>query len=72
MNGPALALLALAQRVPDPEDVKPGWLGFLVVLLLGVAVVFLAFSFRKQLRRTEEHFTPSDHHPGDRDQHDGA
>ena len=44
-------LVPLTQQTPDPEDVKPGWLGFGVFLLLAAAVVFLAFSFRKQLRR---------------------
>jgi hypothetical protein len=44
-------LAPLAQQTPDPEDVKPGWLGFGVFLLLAAAVVFLAFSFRKQIRR---------------------
>jgi hypothetical protein len=45
------ALVPLAQEMPDPEDVKPGWLGFGIFLLLAAAVVFLAFSFRKQLKR---------------------
>ncbi|HSE08626.1 MAG TPA: hypothetical protein VLB29_08160 [Nocardioidaceae bacterium] len=44
-------LVPLADEVPDPEDVKPGWLGFGVFLLLAAAVVFLVFSFRKQLRK---------------------
>ena len=44
-------LLPMADEVPDPEDVKPGWLGFTVFLLLAAALVVLAFSFRKQLRK---------------------
>jgi hypothetical protein len=52
-------LAPLAQQTPDPEDVKPGWLGFGVFLLLAAAVVFLAFSFRKQIRRVN--------FPGDED-----
>jgi hypothetical protein len=44
-------LLPLVDEVPRPEDVKPGWLGFGVFLLLAVAVAFLAFSFRKQLKK---------------------
>lgn len=44
-------LLAPLEEVPDPNDVKPGWLGFVMFLALLVAVVFLAFSFRKQLRK---------------------
>jgi hypothetical protein len=42
-------LLPLAQEGPDPADVKPGWLGFGVFLLLVAAVVLLWLSFRKQL-----------------------
>jgi hypothetical protein len=44
-------LAPLAQKTPDPNDVKPGWLGFVVIVGLGAAVVFLLFSFRKQLRK---------------------
>ena len=50
------ALTLLAQQAPDPEDVKPGWLGFGVFLLLAAAVVVLAFSFVKQLRKAKQHF----------------
>jgi hypothetical protein len=46
-------LLPLVDEVPRPEDVKPGWLGFGVFLLLAAAVVVLAFSFRKQLRKVD-------------------
>lgn len=44
-------LVPLAQQAPDPEDVKPGWLGFGVFLALVAAVVVLVLSFRKQLRK---------------------
>jgi hypothetical protein len=47
------SLLALAQTPPDPEDVKAGWLGFTVFLLLAAAVAFLGFSLRKHLRRVD-------------------
>jgi hypothetical protein len=46
-------LVPLVDEVPDPEDVKPGWLGFGVFLLLAAAVVLLVFSFRKQLRKVD-------------------
>jgi protein-S-isoprenylcysteine O-methyltransferase Ste14 len=35
----------------DPNVVKPGWVAFIVVLLLGIAMVFLYFSMRKQFRK---------------------
>ena len=57
-------LLPLVEESPDPDDVKPGWLGFSVFLLLAAAVVFLAFSFRKQLKKVDfeeqEPATPAD------------
>ena len=39
--------------VPAPEDVKAGWGALGLFLLLGLAVVVLAFSFRKQLRKAQ-------------------
>ena len=47
------AALVVAQRTPDPEDVKAGWLGLLVFLALAAAVVFLWFSLRKHLGRVK-------------------
>ena len=35
----------------DPNVVKPGWTPLLVVLLLGIAMVFLYLSMRKQFRK---------------------
>ena len=35
----------------DPNVVKPGWTAFVVVILLGIAMVFLYLSMRKQFRR---------------------
>ena len=46
-------LVPHAEDIPDPNDVKPGWLGFVVVVGLGVAVVVLLLSFRKQLRKVD-------------------
>ena len=40
-------------EVPVDKDVKAGWTAFVVFLLLFAAVVVLAFSFVKQLRKTE-------------------
>ena len=51
MNFLWTVVVPLVDQAPDPEDVKPGWLGLTVFLLLALAVVFLAFSFLKQLRK---------------------
>lgn len=55
MNPLSITFLAyivpLVDKAPDPEDVKPGWLGFTVFLLLAGAMVLLALSLRKHLRR---------------------
>ena len=56
-------LVPLADEVPDPEDVKPGWLGFGVFLLLAAAVVLLVFSFRKQLKKVDFEEQPDDGGP---------
>jgi hypothetical protein len=46
-------LARLTEEGPAPEDVKAGWLGFAVFLLLAVAVAFLGFSLRKHLRKVD-------------------
>ena len=46
-------LVPLTEDIPDPDDVKPGWIGGMVVVLLAAALVFLVFSFRKQLRKVD-------------------
>jgi hypothetical protein len=51
MSSAWTVLVPLVTRAPDPSDVKAGWLAFGVFLALAAAVVFLAFSFRKQLRK---------------------
>jgi hypothetical protein len=54
-------VLPLAQKPPNPDDVKQGWLGFGVFLALAVAVVLLWLSFRRQLKKVnfvEEPETP--------------
>ncbi len=67
-------LIPLVQKGPDPADVKPGWLGLGVVLALGVAVVLLWLSMRKQLRKVDfEEKDPSEpdapHRPADNGNH---
>jgi len=48
-----LVLTAMADEMPEPEDVKAGWTGFAVFLLLIGAVAFLGFSLTKHLRKAQ-------------------
>lgn len=57
----------------DPNSVSPGLLGFIIVVILGVATWFLARSMAKQLRKLDadyadrqedEQQTPTDHDLG--------
>jgi hypothetical protein len=47
------ALVLVADEAPEAEDVKAGWLAFVVFLLLIGAVVLLGFSLVKHLRRAQ-------------------
>jgi hypothetical protein len=49
----AVVLLQAVEQGPEPEDVKAGWLGFGVFLGLVAAVVILAISLRKHLKRVD-------------------
>ena len=49
----ATHLIVLADKTPEPEDVKAGWTAFTIFLLLAAAVVFLGFSLVKQLRKAQ-------------------
>jgi hypothetical protein len=49
----ALPLLEAVEEGPAPEDVKAGWTAFALFLLLCLALVFLAFSLVKQLRKAQ-------------------
>jgi hypothetical protein len=53
MNTPLTVLVPLAAKVPDPADVKQGWIGFVVFIALAAAVVLLYLSLRKQLRKVD-------------------
>ena len=44
-------LAAVAASSPASDDVTPGLLGFLVVAVMGVALVFLLRSMNKQFRK---------------------
>lgn len=49
--GKLAALAAQAPQEPDPGIVTPGLLGLVLVLMLGVAIVFLYRSMNRQLKR---------------------
>ena len=58
-------LVPLVDKVPDPSDVKAGWVAFGVFIALCLAVAFLGFSLTKHLRRADDNaergvFDPSD------------
>ncbi len=60
-----MSALALVTRLsssggPDPADVKPGWVAFVIVVVLCVVTVLLWLNMRKQLGkiRFEEKDTP--------------
>jgi hypothetical protein len=44
-------LTALADKVPSEDQIGPGWIWAVVFVLLGAAVIFLAFSLVKHLRK---------------------
>ncbi len=46
-------VLPLTDESPKPEDVKAGWTAFAIFILLGLAVVLLAVSLVKQLKKAQ-------------------
>jgi hypothetical protein len=50
----ASLLVDAADKVPAPEDVKAGWLGFGVFIALGIAVALLGFSLTRHLRKASD------------------
>ena len=47
-------LVAGADKVPAPEDVKAGWVAFAVFIGLAVAVVLLGISLTRHLRKARD------------------
>jgi NADH:ubiquinone oxidoreductase subunit 3 (subunit A) len=41
-------------KVPNPNDVKAGWVAFVIFILLGLAVAFLGYSLSKHLRKVRD------------------
>ena len=62
-------VVPLSEDITQAEDYNPGWGLFALIAFLVVAVVLLARSFRKQLRRADRHFTggETDREAGDGD-----
>jgi hypothetical protein len=56
MNSVLYVLLPLVEQAPADEDVKAGWVAFGLFLALGIAVVLLAFSLVKHLKRARRNF----------------
>ena len=54
MSPYAFAVLVAAEKPLDPNDVKPGWLALFIVLLLCLAVFFLARSFLKHSHKAQQ------------------
>jgi hypothetical protein len=50
----------------DPSVARPGWIAFVVILLLAIALVFLFFSMRRQFRKIN--VGPSDEPPSSPDE----
>ena len=48
-----LLLPLIVDKGPEPEDVKAGWIAFVVFIGLILAVVVLGFSLVKQLRKAQ-------------------
>ena len=48
-----LPLALASDQAPEPEEVKAGWTALIIFLLLILAVVVLAFSLVKQLRKAQ-------------------
>jgi hypothetical protein len=54
MNALLLAhALAVRVAAPDPEDVKPGGLALVIVLLMGLATYLLWRSMNRQLKKVD-------------------
>jgi hypothetical protein len=48
-----IVVLAVSDPRPDDNNVVAGWVGFAVLIILIVAVVFILRSFTKQLKKVD-------------------
>ena len=58
-----LAVAPLTDSMPEADEVKPGWVALVVVLLLCLATAFLWLNMRKQLNKIN--FDEGDEGDGD-------
>ena len=65
-------VVSAADKTPKDEDVKAGWTALVVFVLLIGAVVLLAFSFTKQLRKAQAAKDAGIYGEDDRDEPDAA
>jgi len=54
MKSLVFAAIAAAEKPLDPNDVKPGYLALLIVILMCVATFFLLLSFVKHTRKANQ------------------
>jgi hypothetical protein len=66
MNALLVAQTAFTS-VPDPADVKPGWLALVIVLLMGLATFLLWRSMNHQLNKVDFDDGTDREGAGDRD-----
>jgi hypothetical protein len=53
-------VLPLVDKAPDPADVKPGWLAFVIFLAMFAAVILLWLSMRRHLKKVDFEEAPDD------------
>ena len=47
--------IPIAEPLPfDPNQVTPGWIGFAVTALIGIAVIVLLWDFNRRVRRIND------------------
>ncbi|MGZ4452965.1 MAG: hypothetical protein ACXVD1_07975 [Nocardioides sp.] len=51
---PLLISLTATDPVPTDDSVKAGWTAFVIFLLLGLAIVFLGWSFSRQMKKVKK------------------
>lgn len=65
----AAGLGSTKDKVPAPEDVTAGWLGFWVFIILIVAVALLGLSLSRHLRRARDNAAAGMFGPSEKTEH---